>query len=181
MIILMVKLLKYVEDMIMEKYKFNPEILEDCFTIKAREMCKSCKRYGQKATCPPHVESVEYYKKLLSSYKQGILLVSKFKIPNNYRWRELGKDSSLEIHKELLKIRTELFKDNNFAIIFGAGSCKNCEECQFPCRFPNESVVPLEATGLNVIQVVYKITKIIIRFPVEKQKYFYRIGAVFYD
>jgi predicted metal-binding protein len=165
----------------MEKYNFNPDILKSCFNLKVREMCKSCKRYGQKATCPPYVENVEYYHSLLPSYKQGILLVSKFKIDNIKNWKILGKNSSLEIHKELLKIRTELFNNGHGSVIFGAGSCKNCEKCQFPCRFPSKSVIPLEATGLDVIQLVNKITKIIIKFPVEKQKYFYRIGAVFYD
>lgn len=163
----------------MGKYKFNPKIIEEFFNHKIRELCKSCKRYGQKATCPPYIESVDFYRKLLPSYKKGILLINKFKIDNIKNWKTLGKNSSLVIHKELLKIRTELLKDNKFAIIFGAGSCKNCEKCQFPCRFPEKSVVPLEGTGLDVVKTVNKITKITIKFPVEK--YFYRVGAVFYD
>jgi len=165
----------------MQYIKFNPKILKKFFTHKTREMCKSCKRYGKKPTCPPYIDSVDYYKKILPSYDKGILLIEKFDIDDKKNWKRLGKESSLIIHKRLSAIRSKFLKKGVFAIIFGAGSCKICPTCQFPCRFPEKSIIPIEGTGLNIIKVIYNITKIKLIFPVEKQNFFYRIGMVLYD
>jgi len=165
----------------MLKYKFNPKILIGFFDYKIREMCKSCKRYGKKATCPPYIDSIEYYKKVLPFYTKGILLVEKFNIDDIKNWKKLGKKSSIVIHNELLLMRNKFLQKGTLTIIFGAGSCKLCQTCQFPCRFPEKSIIPIEGTGLDVIQIVFKITKIQIKFPVEKQGYFYRIGMILYD
>ena len=97
----------------MRKIKFNPKILSNFFDIKVRDMCRSCKRYGKKATCPPHVESVEYYKNLLSSYKYGILYIEKFLIDNIANWERLGQESSLIIHKAVLNHRNSLITSIN--------------------------------------------------------------------
>jgi len=158
---------------------FNPKILRKFFSYKIRESCKSCKRYGKKATCPPNIESVDYYNKVLSSYKNGILIIEKFPVDNLENWQALGKESSLVIHKTLLKMREELLKQGKFAVIFGAGSCKNCETCAFPCRFPEKSVVPIEATGIDVVKLVKYATKINIVFPVTTD--FYRVGIILFD
>jgi len=165
----------------MKKIQFNPKILKHFFSNKTREMCKTCKRYGKKATCPPYIDNIDYYKKTLSLYNKGILLIEKFRIEDKKNWVVLGKKSSLKIHKELLKIRSKFLKEGIFSIVFGAGSCKICLDCNFPCKFPEESIIPVEGTGLNVIKLVYNISKINIKFPVEKQEFFYRVGIVLYD
>ncbi len=165
----------------MIKIKFDPKILSQYFNVKVRELCKNCKRYGQKATCPPYVETVDYYRNLLPTYTYGILVIKKFKIDNIENWKELGIKSSQVIHNILLHMRQTLIKQNKFAIIFGAGSCKHCQKCAFPCRFPHKSIVPIEATGINLIKLVKKLAKINLRFPVEKQGYFYRIGMRLHD
>ncbi len=161
---------------------FNPKILNfnNCFDLKARELCKSCKRYGKKATCPPYIESVEYYKKLLPTFNKGILIVEKFEITNPADWKELGKNSSLLILNKLKAIRQQLLNKGHFAVIFSAGSCKYCsDKCTFPCKHPEESAIPLEGTGIDVVYLVSKITKIELKFPVKK--FFYRVGMVLYD
>lgn len=177
----MALLFKCVGDTTVEKFDFNPYILRSFFDNKVREQCKICKRYGQKATCPPHMESVEYYRKVLSSYRYGVLFVLKYAIDDISNWKVQGRDSSLLLHNALLEARNELFAKGKFGIVFGAGSCKLCETCNFPCRFPDKSVAPLEATGLNVIAMVKEIANIELKFPVESQSHFYRIGAVLYD
>jgi len=56
----------------MKKIMINPKKAL-VFNLKVREMCKWCKRYGFKATCPPYIESVEFYSNLLPKYKYGII------------------------------------------------------------------------------------------------------------
>jgi len=140
----------------MMEISINPKT-DLIFDDKVREMCKSCKRYGKKATCPPYVESVAYYKKLLRRYQNCKLYYEKFNSSDKKRWRELGKRSSLEIHMKLLEERDKLFElGHYFVAIFGAGSCKLCDKCFFPCKSPDKSIIPFRDS-------------------------YYRIGAIFYD
>lgn len=147
------------------------------FDLKVREMCKSCKRYGQKVTCPPYLESVEYYQTLLPQYAYGVFYFEKFAIKGDYL--ELGKKSSLKIYKKILSERSKLLKDGHYFIVgFGAGSCKLCNKCSFPCPISERALIPLEAAGVNIVKTLGRYG-IILEFPVKK--YFYRVGALFYD
>ena len=149
------------------------------FDSKVREMCRSCKRYGKKATCPPYIESVEYYQKLLAKYKNGILFFKIYPIDDEIPYEKLSKDSSLEMSGKILSERNKLFSEGHYFILgLGAGSCKLCDECSFPCRMPADSLIPLEATGINVVDMLNKF-KIKIKFPIKEN--FYRVGALFYD
>ena len=161
----------------MNEIKIN--VNDITFDNKTREMCKSCKRYGSKATCPPHVESVEYYEKLFRSFKNIVLYYENFTIQDIKEWKTYGKESSLAMHNYLLDKRDELFNNGHYLVcIFGAGSCKLCEKCQFPCIKPNLSVIPLEATGVDIVDLMKK-HSIEVKFPVQDN--FYRIGVVLYD
>jgi predicted metal-binding protein len=161
--------------------EFNPsKMLCRNFKDKVREQCKSCKRYGYKATCPPHVESVEYYKHLLPKYEKGVLFILEFNVASLKSYKEIGKSSSLALWEAVTKYRDSLIREGvTYYNAFGAGSCKLCESCKFPCRFPSKSLIPLGATGLDVIEFVKDVTKIEIKFPVVDK--FYRVGGVFYD
>ena len=154
----------------------NPKKL--IFNSKATLACKSCKHYGFKATCPPYVESMEYFKKVLTSYRSGRICYDKFE--TDYKnWQEMGKQSSLKIHKYLLMRRKELIERGNyFHIILGAGSCKLCDDCSVPCKNPANSIIPVEGTGIDVVATL-KQYNIDIKFPIKEN--FYRIGMILYD
>jgi len=163
---------------------FKPKILKKYFDLKVREMCKSCKRYSYKASCPPYIESVDYYKKWLPTFKQGKLVIYKFKLSKKdiKNWEELGKKSSLDLSDYLLKSRNNLMKEGHwFVIVYGDGSCKNCQKCSFPCRFPNKAITPFEGTGVNIVKLMKDLAKIELKYPVEKFKEFFRIGVILYD
>jgi predicted metal-binding protein len=148
------------------------------FDLKVVEACKNCKRFGTKASCSPFVFDMHYYKKLLPSYKYGTVYYEKF-IADETKWKEIGKQSSLTLQKFLLEKRDGLFFDGHeFVTAFGSGSCKFCEQCSFPCRFPNKALVPLEATGVNVV-ILMKKYGIDLTFPVKD--YLYRIGLLLWD
>jgi predicted metal-binding protein len=156
---------------------FNPKILKKYFDNKVREQCKSCKRYTFKATCPPYCDSIDYYKKLLPTYKNGRLIIYKYTEIDLIKWEEQGEESSKQTMAHLTALRNELLKLGHcFIVGFSAGSCKNCKECSFPCRFPDKSFVPIEATGLNVIKLTKDITHQNIKFPVIAE--FFRIGMM---
>lgn len=159
---------------------FSPKILKDYFDIKVREQCRSCKRYNKKVTCPEHVESIDYYYSLLPTYKEGIFCYKSFPVTDYTDWAKLGKASSLEMHKYLLEERQHIMNDNvPFVSAYAAGSCKLCDDiCSFPCRNPAQSLVPIEATGINVVKLAKELADIDIVFPVKDK--FYRCGMILY-
>jgi predicted metal-binding protein len=64
---------------------------------------------------------------------------------------------------------------------FGGGSCKNCHICSIPCKHPKKRLIPIEGTGINVVKLVKDIANIELKFPVEKQGYFYRVGLLLWS
>lgn len=149
------------------------------FDNKVREQCRSCKRYGQKATCPPYTESVSYYEKLLKSYKHGAIYYGKFEVNDKENWEFEGSKSTEKIWKRLIKEKNNLISGgHSFVVAFGAGSCKLCASCSMPCKQPNNSLIPLEGTGVNVKEVMNKFG-IQIVFPINS--HYYRVGVVLWD
>lgn len=164
----------------MIEIKFNPKILKQYFDLKVREQCKSCKRYNFSSQCPPHLESVEYYKSILPLYNHGFIIYETFNTDLD-NWEYLGKSSSLKIHNYLLKKREELREEGHIYIIgFGAGSCKLCVKCTYPCIRPAEAFSPIEGCGIDVIKLMNHFG-IKVAFPVNNKFKFYRIGMLLYD
>ena len=157
---------------------FNPK-KDLIFDLKVCEACKSCKRYGLTGCCPPIIGNFEYYQKLLKRYANGKLFVEKYLVTDKSQWKEIGRSSSLNLHKTLIKEREQLLnKGHYFNVILGGGSCKYCEKCSIPCTMPQFRAIPIEATGVNVVATLKKIG-IIIKFPVKKE--LYRVGMLLWD
>jgi predicted metal-binding protein len=157
---------------------FNPKT-ELIFDIKVCEACKSCKRYGLTGCCPPNIGTFEYYKKLLKRYAYGKVFVEKFMVDSPSKTQEIGRLSSLELHKVLLKERQKLLnRGHYFNVILGGGSCKWCKECFIPCKLPQFRAIPIEATGMNVVETLKKMG-MNIKFPVKSK--FYRVGLLLWD
>ncbi len=164
----------------MNRITFNPKILKDYFSDFVRFLCKSCKRYNNKHNCPPFLPSPTYYKQILSNYDYGILIYKKFEIDDIKNWKTLGIQSSLEIHNELYLLKNQITSKRK-PVLLSAGSCKLCSECTIPCKHPDKALIPVEATGIDVIKLFKDLTGIELKFPVEEQGYFYRIGLYLYD
>lgn len=157
---------------------FDPK-KELFFDLKVCEACRSCKRYGLTGCCPPLIGTFEYYKKLLKRYTYGKVFVEKFVVKDSSKWKEIGKQSSLVLHKILLKERQQLLdKGHYFNVILGGGSCKWCKECSIPCKLPQFRAIPIEATGIDVVTTLYKMG-LFIKFPVKQV--FYRVGLLVWD
>jgi predicted metal-binding protein len=157
---------------------FDPK-KELIFDLKVVEACKACKRYGLTGCCPPNIGTFEYYKKLLKRYTYGKVFVEKSVILDPAKWQEVGRKSSLDLHKVLLKERKKLLdKGHYFNVMLGGGSCKYCKECKIPCQMPQFRAIPIEATGINVIETLNKMG-LFLKFPVKK--IFYRVGMILWD
>lgn len=160
----------------MNQIKIRPKTL--IFNEKARLACISCKNYGLKATCPPYLSNTDYFKKALRTYKNGIIYYEKFETTKE-NWKQLRETSSLKIHKYILEERKKLIETGHYYYItLGAGSCKLCSSCSFPCKKPSESLIPIEGTGVDLVETL-KQYKIKISFPIKD--YFYRFGLLLWD
>lgn len=157
---------------------FDPS-KELIFDLRVREACFSCKRFGLTGCCPPNIGTFEYYKKLLKRYTYGKVFIEKYVVDDPLKWQEIGKKSSLELHKILLKEREILFnKGSYFSIILGGGSCKWCKDCFIPCKQPQFRALPIESTGINVVETLKKMG-MFIKFPVKRT--FYRVGMLLWS
>jgi len=158
--------------------EFDPK-KELIFDILVCEACRSCKRFGIVGCCPPNIGTFEYYKKLLKHYSYGKVFIEKFVVDDPENWKELSRTSSLDLHKVLLEERQALMnKGHFFSMVLGGGSCKHCKECSIPCKFPQYRIIPVEATGINVVATLAKMG-LWIKFPVKK--IFYRVGMLLWS
>lgn len=149
------------------------------FDLKTTMACFSCKRFGLTGCCPPQIGTFEYYKKLLKRYQYGKVFIEKFVVDDIKNYKEIGRESSLTLHKVLLDERKKLLDKGCFYnVLLGGGSCKWCEKCSIPCEHPQYRAIPVEATGINVVATLAKMG-LWIKFPVKKV--FYRVGLLLWD
>jgi predicted metal-binding protein len=162
-------------------FEINPNNLIKYFDTRVRNWCEKCKRFNHYSCCPPLIESMDYYKNLIINYNKGFIIIKDFEIDDIKKWKELSKESSETIRNEIYTIKNHLHLKNTLQ--FGAGSCKYCQSCIYPCRFPKYQLIPIEGIGINVIKLIFDITYGLIRikFPVEKYGYFYRVGMVIWN
>jgi len=128
------------------------------FTDEVRQMCvqNTCGRYNRAWNCPPVCGTVEELEAVCKKYSRGILANSVKHIQDSFDW-----EGMMEGGRDLC---TLLIDAKNFADeigmtdyrIFGGGGCHGCEECSYPdvpCRYPDLLFTPIEACGINVMQL----------------------------
>lgn len=152
------------------------------FDYRTSALCMfGCKRYGQKATCPPNIPGIDYYSSILKSYERCSIIGKRYPYSDGYfssHWRNY---STNELHNVLLEREAELFNEGHaYAKAFIGGSCKLCpdERCDpKKCRIPSRSRSPIESTGVNVFRLMNTIG---LEYQEPPKEYVWRIGIVFY-
>lgn len=94
-------------------------------------------------------------------------------------FEEVRRNSTVLLHKSLLRAEKKLYENNlPFGISFIGGSCKLCKDgcSKEKCRLPSLSRIPLEATGVDVIEFVKKELDINVVFPPDE--FLYRFGLL---
>ena len=143
--------------------------------FKKRNMilCFYCGNYSKKWTCPPRIPDIDY-KSVFSEYDNFALLHIKM----DSKYDSSRTDSSVILHKELLEMEEILYNNNQSTrLSFIGGSCKLCKNgcADDYCRQPYQARIPLEATGVDVIETS-KNVGISITFPVKD--YLTRTGLI---
>lgn len=145
------------------------------FDDRAILQCFNCKNFGVKKTCPPFVMKVDY-EGMFKKYKKGLFVLVKFDSSLDFAKARL--ESTNKLHKILLKLEKEAFtQDNHFTISFIGGSCKLCPQgcAEGSCRNPGMSRIPLESTGVDVVETLKKFG-VELKFPATDC--IYRVGLL---
>jgi len=149
------------------------------FSEKVRDLCRSCKRYGKSAACPPYIETIDYYKKAAVQYIRLRIVYKEFFLTDYKDTVDAGRKSSLELHDYLLSERKRIMDTGVlFVTCYGGGSCKACKKCVIPCCQPQKALSSLEATGVDVFSTLQKFDIIL---PSLIKESFYRVGVILYD
>lgn len=144
------------------------------FDDRAIFQCMNCKNYGHKRTCPPF-ENQFNYQDMILKYKKGLVVLVKF--DSSIDFEKARTDSTNNLHKILLRLEKDAFnQDNHFTTSFIGGSCKLCKEgCADVCRNPQHSRIPLESTGVDVVETLKKFG-VFLTFPATDV--IYRVGLL---
>lgn len=142
--------------------------------------CYYCEKYKKNWRCPPYLPDLNY-QKMFAEFEEGLLVWVDFQIDDPDDYQNVRNESSVILHRALLKLEQWMWKNNHpNAISFIGGSCKLCRNgCGIDgCNQPALSRSPLEATGCNVVKTARKYG-VDVRFPCDKE--IMRIGLILWQ
>jgi len=115
-----------------------------------------CRRYGQKACCPPEVPSLAECREFFREFRRGLLfhIAKKLESPGmRFTWAR-------EVNKQVLALEREVFLSGFYkAFVFNPSTCYLCDSCQSSkreCHFPFLARPTLEAFGVDVYATARK-------------------------
>jgi predicted metal-binding protein len=112
-----------------------------------------CGAYGSCLTCPPYSPPPEVTRRVLSHYRQGVLLRME---RAGGGWKEETRQRR-QMSEVVADLERELFLADHYRVWgMGAGACRLCKECDpsSPCRFPHQARPSMEACGIDVYTTV---------------------------
>lgn len=139
-----------------EMVPFGLEMVQ--ITKEVRKGCEDniCGNYGKNYMCPPSVESLEGYREMMSQYARGILFSKIYSLKNQFDYKGMVEAGG-SFRKEIQKMKKERLESGDDCLFLGAGTCSICKTCgileDIPCRFPGETIVSLEAAGVDVVRL----------------------------
>jgi len=128
------------------------------FLDEVRAMCEqnTCGRYNTKWCCPPVCGTVAELETVCGNYSAGILVNCVKHLQDSFDWEGM-QDGSRELCELLLAVKghADAIGIDDYRI-FGGGGCHGCEDCSYPdvpCHYPDLRFTPIEACGINVMQL----------------------------
>lgn len=105
-----------------------------------------CFKYGKSLCCPPHTPTYEEMRKILDSYRCGILL---------HRHIRKGYKHIDEFNEIIVDLERTIFLDGHYkAWAIGSGPCTRCKECNVSgtCLHPDKARPSMESCGIDVFR-----------------------------
>ena len=128
------------------------------FTDDVRHMCEqnTCGRYNRAWNCPPVCGSVAELEGVCMGFEGGILVNSVTHIKDSFDWEGM-MEGGRGLCRLLIGIKgiADSLGMEGYRI-FGGGGCYGCKDCSYPnipCHHPEMLFTPIEACGINVMQL----------------------------
>lgn len=121
-----------------------------------------CDTYGRNLMCPPHLPSVEDFRRALRRYSRAILIQVSSVIPVQSGGK-LSDDvfgPAKKLHELVNRGEKVAFEGGlHFATGLIGGCCRLCDECvavlgETKCRFPFKARPSMEAMGIDVFSTL---------------------------
>jgi predicted metal-binding protein len=128
------------------------------YSRDVRAMCEmnSCGRYGRAWNCPPAVGTLEELAAKCGAYQNGVLFNTVSALTDSFDFEGM-MEAGARLHDILVEIDGILARDfrSEDYLLLGSGSCGACEACAYPepCRHPERLHIPIEACGVNVVDL----------------------------
>jgi len=103
-----------------------------------------CSMYGRGLCCPPRTPTPEQMRKILDSYKHGILL---------HRHIQKGYKYINDFNEIIADLERTIFLDGHYKVwAVGCGPCTRCKECNIDgaCLHPDKARPSMESCGIDV-------------------------------
>lgn len=128
---------------------------ECLFSHHVRNACEQnqCGCWGKNWRCPPASGSIEELKALVQSYSNMLLFTKVVKLVDSFDVEAMDQGRK-EFTKYLRFLNHTHHLTTNHMMILGVGGCDLCQPCSYPkeeCRYPEDSFMSLEATGIDVV------------------------------
>ena len=106
--------------------------------------------------CPPDVGDIRDWMQRAQSYERALVFQTVSEIADSFDIE--GMQHAARRHNHLIvRLRRAARRDGLDCLLLGAGACGGCKTCAKkagePCRHPDRAVVPLEAAGVDVVQL----------------------------
>lgn len=122
-----------------------------------------CPNYGLAASCPPHVEGPEQFRKWQEKSRYSITV--KIELPTSVMFSDGRKDIMRLLHQVVAGVEKKAIKLGfSQSKAFAGGSCKQlfCEENEtccvvadkLPCRHMNEARPSMSGFGIDVVRLM---------------------------
>ena len=105
-----------------------------------------CAGYGETLCCPPYTPTPEEMRKILDSYRRGILL---------HRHIRKGHKYVSEFNETIVNLERTIFLDGHYkAWSLGSGPCTRCKECNVSgtCLHSDKARPSMEGCGIDVFR-----------------------------
>ncbi|UCE60233.1 MAG: DUF2284 domain-containing protein [Phycisphaerales bacterium] len=122
-----------------------------------RMKCRfGCRDYGESATCPPNIPSLQECERFFLEYEEAVLFHFSKAVPkpeDRHAWTR-------SINKRLVKLERAVFiAGHQKAFVLFIDPCNLCEECAgtpADCRIPHNARPAPEAMGVDLFSTVRK-------------------------
>ncbi|MGD9887273.1 MAG: DUF2284 domain-containing protein [Bacilli bacterium] len=124
------------------------------FSLLVRKACEQnqCGFFDKNWRCPPACGSIEELRTLIQSFSSMLVFTKIVVLQDSFDFESMNLGRK-EVFRFLRLINKKYELAKHKMMILGAGSCDLCSPCLYPheaCRYPDESFISLEASGIDV-------------------------------